>query len=817
MRLPFSTATLLTRAVRPLYVVVPLIGLNACFGFTSPKGVTNSTGSATGGTVGGGTAFSDDTAASNPALIDFDATLVEVTGAARLKATRFLLTASSNTEVVAAGAGLSEFEVKDASFQLNAMSSAQRRSGAFASFSPLPYMALTLDGSAPYVDTYGGTNNGTCGGSCPTSVAGVIGNGLRFGAGTDSLFILEPMDLPANESGRVMCSWAKPNVPVNDTSYHYVMSYGKAEANKAFSLGVVRPAVSQSLELVLSTYAAEFRVVGAIAADALNGDWVHLCASFVDPDGAGGTAGTFALWINGVLAGGQSAGGLAGDMGMPDISTTVAYVGDMVSGTERWLGDLDEPVIFSPITDTMESVAAQIARIYRFTQPDAVYQEEGGVTSPVFDAGGPWPWSAVVVGVAEPYSNTFGTSETGFGDLSYNSEGTSLLWLMDGETNIVPDRSGSQNNGECVGGDSQCPNIESDLHLAQFDGDNDRLYAFDADAFVPSLRSVCVTAALDDSAFKGINDYSTLLSIGKDGTQLDITRVGGQLLIDQLGTFAQASRPVWDAASELQGMHTICITRDGTSMRVYFDGEVLINVSQSGSFAATGNSFFIGARLQSTEHWSGNVSMVGAWSRVLSANEVRGLSVRNRFNIGMQYGTAASGTPDPVLGPSGPSTFYYLSDGVAGDYSYTLNLPTSLTPQQRFRAKVSASRYEPNSSPRITSIEALPAKLPASALVTPKTASTYTTLTSFTAELPPGTTGQVKFRLLKGSETLFWNGTSWAVAGPTDGSSAADINAHLGEFVSAKGAGEVKWQALLLSVDQRQPAGLLRVTLAGVR
>lgn len=818
-----------SRALRPLYLTIPLLGMSACFGFTSPKGAPSTGGSTTGSTAGSTTGalsdFTQDTLLTNAALIDFDPALVEVTTAAKLKpAQRFLLGATSNAEVITAGAELTETEVKDSAFQVKTLSPSQRRSEAFQGFSPQPYMALTLD-AAPYADSFGNNNGGTCGGVvCPSSTAGVIGNGLRFGTTTtDAISITNPADLPANRSDRVMCAWAKPNVvDGNDLNYHYLISYGIPQGNKTFALGVIRPAMGEALQLVLSTYGFEsFRVTGLTAANALSGEWVHLCASFVDPDSAGGGLGIFALWINGVLAQSWTENtapeNISGDMGDPDGILTKGFVGNMTTETERWLGDLDEPVIFSPASPTMASVGTQIAQIYRNTQTKVVYQKEGNLTSPVFDAATPWPWSAVVVGVEAPYSNKFGPSETGFGELGYNSDGNNLLLLMDEDSNPMPDRSGQGHDASCIS--TQCPSIDPDLQLAQFSPtDNDRMYVENADSFLPSVRSICVKAALDDSAFDERINYSTVLSLGKDGNQLDITSVDGQLFVDQFGSIASATRPVFDAASELNGSHSVCVTRDGTTMRVYLDGEELMTAVQSGSFATTGNVFFIGQRIQfGLDDWNGTISMVGTWSRVLSLAEIRGLHLRGQLSIGMRYGTASTGAPDPILGPSGPSTSYLLADGAPGIYSYTIALPTSLTPQPRFRARVGINIFQPTVTPRITSIEALPAKLPATALVTQKTATPYTVLSGFTAEVAPGTTGELKYRLLKGSEILFWNGNAWAAAGPTDGSSAVDVNAHLGDFVSAKGAGEVKWQALLSSINLRNPVGLLRVTLTGLR
>lgn len=811
---------------------------SGCFGFTSPKGKPgSSTGGTSGSTVGGtgatgGTAtpFTDVATLDGADKSSFDAASVEVAGGAtQLKAKRFLLSASTLDAATAAGATLSGVAIEGGAFVQAPLSAEQRRTNAFAA--PTKYAAWSLEGASPFADlvAQAEAQTASCSGAgCPTSVAGTLGSGLRFTSSTSqAVAFAKPANLPTGRADRAICVWARPDQAAMGSALHYLVSWGRPSTNQVMSVGM--QVVDSIPRLILSTYGpSQLSVSSSVPVPQIaSQQWVHVCGSYLDSDGIGPALGVFTLWLNGGDVGQVSedcATGLCGDMDWGgNVVDVEGWIGAQVGGGELWRGDLDEPVIFTPSGLERGDLAQDIGMIYRFTGPASVRGNVfGSITTPVFDAGQSWPWSGLAVQMDAPYHRTPSSSETGFGGATLTNADAIALIDFRALGNPVDDHSGNGHTLSCTAG--SCPNIEVGDGVALFDPpnpDSHFYYMNDASTALGSVRTVCFSAGAKANGFDG-SQFEQIVSIGDPANSsqfFDIGRKDGFLVVQQPGTGIQtASIPVFDVLSDFQGMHAICVVRDGTRMRAYVDGSEVLNEAQAGSIASAGASLFLGKRLNYAEQWHGVIGMLMLFSRPLTVGEVQGYTARALGRLQAQVGTANAGTP-ALVGPSGGASFISGSAAQAiesGSLFSTQGL-AGASAANRFVGKVDFAAQQGVTTPRITSLEALPAQLPQEAVVTAVAASNYVTLTAFSAQVKDGSAGQALFRLQKGNETFFWNGTTWALASATDGSPAADINAHLSEFVAQKGTGSVKWQALLRSIDRTKQVGLVSVSLSGTR
>jgi len=178
-------------------------------------------------------------------------------------------------------------------------------------------------------------NNGTlgAGNAAPTwNAAGGWGStGAHSFDGGDYIDLGNPATLPSGTSPRTMCVWAKPTTV--DSNFRWAVAYGTAGSSQAMFIGL------NSATLYVGGYSNDITVSNFWTA----GVWKHICLAY---DGT-----TATVYINGAYN--TSAAKTW------NLAQNTAYIGRQVSGSEYWIGAIDEVRIYNRSLS-----AQQVAAIY---------------------------------------------------------------------------------------------------------------------------------------------------------------------------------------------------------------------------------------------------------------------------------------------------------------------------------------------------------------------------------------------------------------------------------------------------------------------
>lgn len=197
-------------------------------------------------------------------------------------------------------------------------------------------------------------------------------------------------------------------------------------------------------------------------------------------------------------------------------------------------------------------------------------------------------------------------------------------WTNDCSTSTVIDSSGSGENGRA------CPATTGPTggaagkfgNSGSFDGNNDYidLNAFD---YLDGKATVSVAAWIKpgftttDASNRyiwSVANFILRFNPNQDDFTLTVNPSGDTLNLNTAGlTWIQDT---W---------HHIAATYDGTTAKIYWDGAVIATGTTSGVLDASGASEFIGAQDSTSNFWLGSLDEVRAYTRTLSADDVRTL------------------------------------------------------------------------------------------------------------------------------------------------------------------------------------------------
>ena len=107
----------------------------------------------------------------------------------------------------------------------------------------------------------------------------------------------------------------------------------------------------------------------------------------------------------------------------------------------------------------------------------------------------------------------------------------------------------------------------------------------------------------------GTNEnWAFFINTGTTYTHFIITPNGARINVDSPG-----------GAFDAEAWHFVAGTYDGSTVKIYIDGEVVVEQGSSGTLTPNDSSLRIGHREASTHWWTGVLDEVGVFNRALSA------------------------------------------------------------------------------------------------------------------------------------------------------------------------------------------------------
>ena len=206
-------------------------------------------------------------------------------------------------------------------------------------------------------------------------------------------------------------------------------------------------------------------------------------------------------------------------------------------------------------------------------------------------------------------------------------DGLAGYWKLDEDSGTsAADSSGNGLSGTIYGSPSFLENGEAGRSY-EFDGVSGYVDLGSPASFQNGTgqRTICGWGRADSAsggeawiASYGNAAIGQAMSIGRDGSKL----VGGAYG-DEL-----AYSGFWNAGA----WNHICLTYDGTTARLYANGQEVSTSPQAKSWNLVRNAAYIGRQVNGNEYWNGSIDDVRIYDRALSASEVRQL-YSNPFNL----------------------------------------------------------------------------------------------------------------------------------------------------------------------------------------